>query len=413
MKTDYIYSIYPNNLEKNGQKIDSFRLSFKYKDKNDGEKIKTITPRFDTEKQATKHLVTLTHSYKDQTGIFAPKIEPTSEAERNKIKTFRQYSEVYLPQLLKRIRQSSQNPKKSDMKILVEYFQDKPLSDIQRADLIVFKNWIEEKPVEIEVKVRSEKQIINPKTKRKRYVVTRKIETRKRSVSTVNNYLKRLRAILIEAKRTKLIEEVPDFYELIEPLLEKKRNVVITFDELEKLLVVCVGERQHLKLLIIGLFETGARLSEIKAIKRKDVNFETKLGWVNNSKRRLRAGETRRMVYFPDYLITALIEAGRDKVDSEEFLFTQHDVKRAYKTAKRLSGIKSTFQIRDLRHCHRTNLAEAGVSEIVGDKQIGHQQNTLSRTVYQNLRDDYLVMEMQKYEEFSRRERAKLQRTAT
>ena len=49
-----------------------------------------------------------------------------------------------------------------------------------------------------------------------------------------------------------------------------------------------------------------------------------------------------------------------------------------------------------------------GVDEMIIEKQIGHNVKGLLKTVYINFKADYLVAEMQKYEEFSRQERAKI-----
>ncbi len=412
MKKDYGKSIF--KLGKKGGNEEGWRLDFKYKDKDDNNKEKIHRPRFDTKKEADDYLIKLINDYenqkvegyKNQTGMFAP---PTSKPEPVKeVWTFRRFAEKYWNEKKDSFSELSRPNRKSEINGLVNYFGDTPLTEIDLMAVADFKRYITDKPVCVEIKVKSKERILNPATKRKRYVYTKKIRETPRTSSCVNHFLVRLRAMLQVAEDYELMK-LPKFSGLIETANDNKRDKTISFAELDRLVAGVSSKAAHLKLLLIGLFETGARLCEMKAVQREDISFENKTALVLNSKRRAHKKKTYRVAYFSDYLRQALIDAGVEDLKPEEFVFSQTDPKNPYARAKRVSGIEPEFTMKDLRHCLPTNLGMCSVDEMIIERQLGDVKGIL-KTVYMNLRADYMVAEMQKYEEFSKRERAKLQK---
>ena len=408
LRNDYRKSIV--NLGKKGSPEGGWKLEFYYKDKTNGGKQKAHKKRFEKKKHADDYLNKLINDYENQnaegyfnqTGMFAP-----PETEPIKIWTFRTFAEFYWEEKERTFAVSSRPNRKSEVKMLTEYFEDTPLAAIDLMSVGEFRKYLEQKPVRIEVKVKSKEQVLNPETKRRRYIFTKEIRETPRSSSTVNHLLVRLRAMLQIAENFEFITKVPKFSGIIETANDNKRDKTISFEELDRLVAGVSKDAGHLKILLIALFETGARLCEIKALKRKDISFEHKTAFVLNSKRRVHKKATYRITYLSDYLRQALIDAGVKELNPDEFVFSQTDPKNPYGRARRVSGIDPEFTIKDLRHCLPTNLGKCGVDEMIIERQIGHNIKGLLKTVYINPKADYMVAEFQKYEEFSKRERAK------
>lgn len=385
---------------------DSYRLKVKYKDKFDNMREKETFPRFKNKKEAQKQKTQWALDYANDEGFFAPpKEEPKAQ---EKTWTFREFAQFYWNDKKDTFAEKSRPNRKSEVDGIVKYFKDTQLKEIDLMAVSAFKHYIKNKTVRVEVKVKSKERVYNPETKRKRYIYTKKMRETPRSSSSINHYLIRLRAMLQVAEDFGFIEKVPKFRGIIETANDNKRDFTITFEELDRLVAAVSKRAEHLKLFLIAAFETGAREIELKEVKREDIDFENKTALVLNSKRRAHKRKTYRIVYFSDYLRQALIDAGKDKLKPDEFVFSQTDLKNPYKRARRLSGINPNFTMKDLRHCLPTHLAMCGVDEMIIERQIGHNIKGLLKMIYINMRQDFLVAEMQKYEEFSRKERAKI-----
>lgn len=400
---------------------ESYRLKITYKDKQDQKRVKQTFPRFKNKREAIKQKTQWALDYANDAGFFAP---PKAEPEpQEKVWTFREFAKFYWSEKKDSFAASSRPNRKWEVDALADYFKDAPLAAIDNTKVSEFRRYLENKPVKIEIKVRSKERVYNPETKRKKYVYKKEIRETPRTSSSVNHYLVRLRAMLQVAEDFGFIEKVPKFSGIIETAKDNKRDLTITFEELEKLIAHCRTdderfreERDNLRLLIIGLFETGARLAEVREIRRKDISFEHQTALVLNSKRRAHKQKTYRFVYLSEYLRQALIAAGVKNLPPDALVFTQSNTKRSFQSLKRRAGINPAFTLKDMRHCLPTNLAMCGVDEMIIERQIGHNVKGLLKTVYINFRQDYLVAEMQKYERFSKSERSKLKakkRTAT
>jgi integrase len=425
MKRDYRSSIY--KVGKKSGKVEGWRLDFFYKDKDDSNKIKSHKPRFDTKREAEDFLEKLVEDYKNQkiegyknqTGIFAPKVK----AKPEKL-TFRDYVEnTYFPELLNSTMKTAHSSKKSEVKLLIEYFGDNYLEDITDDDTLEFKSYIENLPVSRQHKIRE--KVFNPESKRWKWKYSYETRETPRAVSTSNHYLKRLQAIMNKAFRRKKVATPVIFENFVDTGNEAVRAITINFEQHQALLDACVGIRAHLRLILTGLFETGARMCELKAVQKKDLNLETQFGWFLNSKRRRNSPKTWRKVYISNRLKDELLADGFADLADDDFLFSPGNNKNAWSKAKRnaLENLAArgkelfdkTLTMKDFRHTHYTNLLESDISESVADRQIAHGlHEKITRRVYGNaLRDDYIFSVFQRYEEFSRRERAKLKKSAS
>lgn len=379
--------------------------------KNDGKS------GFGTKTEANRFFDELKIAHRNKTSIFKPKPKP-----EEKIYTFREYAEKYLQFLLTKTRKSSHSTRKSEIKLLIDYFGDKPLHEIDRQDAIDLKIYLENLPVQIEKKIKTGRKIKNPKTKRRVHEIVKQVVETPRSASSVNGYMNRLRSLINEAVRSKINRaEKIDFFELaFSEVPNAKETIAINFEEFEKLLSVCTGERKHLYLQILCIFEASCRKSETKAIKKKDLNLDTQMCRVKISKQK-KTGKQRepRRCYFSRRLIDAIIADGYHKKSDDDFLFDTRENKRAWETAKKLafSDVKDEKRRtellaldmqRSLRKSARMNYTESRILESVIDYQMSHTPKTTGRKHYDEVTEERQFNEFQRYENFSAVERRKL-----
>ena len=388
----------------------SWRIWFELSDRS---KTYTTTKGLTSENDCIKLLASLETQELNKIGMFAPPVPTTPQ-----VLTFRYYVEnTYKQELLNSTMKSAHSGKESEMKLLVNYFGDIPLSDITEGDCLKFKEYIKTLPVRRTHKVA--KKVYNPNTKRYKTIYDYEVRETDRAVSTANHYLKRLQAIINRAARKKLISDRIDFENFIDTSEEAVNDIVISFDQHHALADACKGIRAHLRLVLIGLFETGARLCELKGVTKKDINLETQFSWFENSKRRKKSPKSWRKVYISNYLKNALLENGFEKLADDDFVFVQGNHKNSWKVAKR-DALKSLTEkekelfngkltMKDLRHTAYTNFLESLENEGVADRQIAHGlHEKITRRVYGNaLRDDYLFSVFQRYERYSEEMRRK------
>lgn len=401
--------------DENGNDKANFRVWFEYFGE-DGEVVPYNTTKgLKSANDCIKLIASLETQEKNKIGMFAPPVPTKPE-----VLTFKSYVEKsYFPELLNSTMKSAHSGKKSEVKLILEYFDtnygDIPLVEIDEDVCLRFKQYIENLPVSRTHKVA--RKIFNPITKRNKTVYDYEVRHTSRAVSTSNHYCKRLQGIMNKAFRRKKISNPIMFEDFIDTGNEAVNEIVISYQQHHALLDACKGIRAHLRLVLIGLFETGARLCELKAVTRKDINLDTQFAWFENSKRRKRSPKSWRKVYISNYLKNALIENGVNKLADDDFVFVQGNHKNAWKVAKR-DALKSLTEkekesfdgkltMKDLRHTAYTNFLESLENEGVSDRQIAHGlHEKITRRVYGNaLRDDYLFSVFQKYERYSEKMR--------
>lgn len=374
---------------------------------------------FDTKAAAKAHLDELKDAYKHQTGIFSP--APAPAPQMPKVLTFRAYAECYADWKIKEVK----SPKtfNHEMKILVGYFADTPLSEIDYELITQFEREMRE-PYSVKRKIKATDRTINPITKRLKYESEFVDVEKRRSDSTVNLYIKRLKNLLYTAKRERKIDEQPDFHKVVKAENNKK-TTAITFAEFERLLAACTDDREHLYLQVLCIFEASCRLSEMKAIKKKDLEIETQMCEVAISKQKFGAKyrEPRRC-YFPKILIEAIKADGYDQKSDNDFLFDTGDNKRAWKTAKKLAfgdtenadrkeKLLGLEMQRSLRKSAGVNYDESLIPDFVKEYQMGRSPSTVGGKHYREVKESVQFAQFQLYENYSKDERAKLQKAMT
>ncbi|HEX8565194.1 MAG TPA: tyrosine-type recombinase/integrase [Pyrinomonadaceae bacterium] len=368
-----------------------FRIFFEY-ETADGVQ-KTITKLFHNRTDANTALRDLRREY----GKLSARIE-------HKELTFADYANSYekthLPNL------ASHKQEKPRVRELVNYFGDSKLASITRSRILQFKQFLLKKPIVIERKVKVD--VKNPVTANKLgSKIVKRTEIRPREIAGVNRYLERLRHILNCAEADNMIT-APSFKGIIDKASETKRTATISFAEYDRLLQACNEElygqdRTHLKLILIGLWNLGCRYNELQKITVQDIDLENRVVTVWTSKLK---NPVQRLVPLFDELYDALISCGIENKSPNSYVFGQYDVKRSWKTVKRIANIEPSFRLHDIRRCFVTNAYQSEIPFEMVKKIVGHsQQSGITFDVYFGQRKEFVSLVGDKFNEFARLQR--------
>ena len=157
------------------------------------------------------------------------------------------------------------------------------------------------------------------------------------------------------------------------PRQDRRLPVVLSKSEIKKMID---GERntKH-RLLLMMVYASGLRVSEVVSLRRKDIDFARKAIMIVCGKgRRDRytlMSETvmeTLTLYFSQYEITDWLFPGADPTQHLHIRSAQHICKHALKKAK----IDKTASIHSLRHSFATHLLESGTDITYIGKLLGH-----------------------------------------
>jgi integrase len=197
---------------------------------------------------------------------------------------------------------------------------------------------------------------------------------KQRSISTVNKELSLVRRIFNVALRQGWIDRNPfsSGESLISIADETKRERILSVDEEERLLAMCVGRRAHLKPLLICALDTGMRRGELLKLTFQDVDFLNRIITIRASYTKTL---TKRIVPMSDRVYSELeslyINSSRDPQERCFGLFD--NVKKSFTTACRLAGVKD-FRFHDCRHTFASRLAFEHVPLAMVGRLLGHTQ---------------------------------------
>lgn len=399
----------------------SQRRKVVYKDFRNNREITTKHFRFiDKETADDAYNVIMEDYFKQNDKGYFPKAEP-----KTKILTFRDYATSYEEFLLGNCKESAHSSRKSEMKLLIEYFNDTPLHLVDREAAKNLKTYLDNKPVEYLIKIKATERTRNPKTNRLHRAEKKVVRHTKRTVASTNSYLKRLRHLNGEAVRDKKPMVVTiDFKQLILPE-KNKPSTTTTFGEFEKLLSVCIEDRAHLYLQVLCIFEASCRTSEMKAVRKRDLTIESQMCWVNISKQKKNIEERPpRRCYFPKILIDAIIADGYHEKSDNDFLFDTRNNQTSWETAVKLAFSDTTDEDRrkqllklqmqrSLRKSAGVHYDESEIREFVKEYQMGRAPVTTGGKHYREVKEKFQFEQFQKYENYSKSERLKLQKAKT
>lgn len=194
---------------------------------------------------------------------------------------------------------------------------------------------------------------------------------RARSWASVNLELCVLSAIFNLAIRDKIVRKNP-VAEVKKYRGDNKRIRYLLPEEEARLLAQCVGERAHLRSIIILAVHTGLRRGEILKLKKSDVDFFRKVLHVRDTKN----GKDR-LVQLNSVARAELLKLAK-QAGTHDYLFqnpkTQtyvKDIKHAFQKAREKAKL-TNFRFHDLRHTFGSRLAELGVSAFTIMELMGH-----------------------------------------
>ncbi|MDO8623537.1 MAG: tyrosine-type recombinase/integrase [archaeon] len=157
------------------------------------------------------------------------------------------------------------------------------------------------------------------------------------------------------------------------PKREKKIPVVLSKDEVRRLLESAVNKKSKLMLSLI--YACGFRVSELVNLKVRDMDFDEKIGHVRQAK-----GKKDRNFNIPNFLADDLKEqAELQKSNNEEYLFTgpngklsSRNMQKIMQNIARKAGIKKSVHPHTLRHSFATHLLESGTDIRMIQELLGH-----------------------------------------
>lgn len=214
------------------------------------------------------------------------------------------------------------------------------------------------------------------------------------SIRTKNHHLTILRAFLRYLVQEEELDSHPP--DRVKRFKEEQRKVkVLRSEELERLLAApdaATKEGKRDRAILELFFSTGLRLAELRALNRKDLNFQTREISVRGKRGKLR------LVFLSDAAVEALQAYLDGRIDhlaplflnyhdraatalppGEEFRLSANAIYRIVKKYARQAGIVSDPSPHTLRHSFATDLLRNGadlrsVQELLGHKDLSTTQ---------------------------------------
>ena len=155
------------------------------------------------------------------------------------------------------------------------------------------------------------------------------------------------------------------------PKIQKKLPVVLSRDEVKKL--IDAASTQKSRLIIMLLYSSGLRVSECCSLKVNDIELDQKIGWVRNGK-----GGKDRLFIVSDSLTESLRNYTNGR--TAEHLFSNksgkslsaRNIQKIVGTTARRAGIPKDVTPHTLRHSFATHLLESGESIRKIQELLGH-----------------------------------------
>jgi integrase/recombinase XerD len=174
-----------------------------------------------------------------------------------------------------------------------------------------------------------------------------------------------------------------DIADVQTPKVESSLPVVLTPGEVKSI----IQEPSHTKskAMIMMLYSTGMRVSELVSLKWEDLEPERGVAWVREGK-----GDKDRMITLSDTIIDVLDEIN----NSSEYVFsgrngemTTRNVQRVVKRAAEQAGVDKKVTPHTLRHSYATHLLEDGNDLRLIQELLGHS-NLQTTEIYTHVSSD-------------------------
>lgn len=261
---------------------------------------------------------------------------------------------------------------KSAMKPLRAYFGKKRIRLIKTSDIKNYKDRRLSTPVEIEVNEKT--KVLDEKTGKEKTVVKKVILSRPRKIASVNRELELLRAILNYAVQNECLIKNPFMLAkgMISKAAEVQRERVLSFDEEQRLLAVCVGRKAHLRPLLICALDSAMRRGEIFKMRWQEIDFAKREIYIPQTNTKT---EVARAVGITARLRDELKKLWEDssKDVAEPVFGIISTVKNSFKSACKEASIEG-FRFHDCRHTATTRMIASGTPHTEVMKITGHSQ---------------------------------------
>ena len=238
-------------------------------------------------------------------------------------------------------------PVKSALNALNEFFERKAIRAIKASDIEAYKQ-------------------------HRLKAITRRGTVLK--VATLNRELSLLRVMFNFAMQNEWLIKNPFILTkgIISTSAEVERDRVLSFDEERRLLEVCVGQRSHLRPLLICALDTAMRRGEIFKMQWRDVSFENKEIIIPQTN--TKTEESRIVGMTPRLKEQLEMLWGGSPKDVNHLVFgITNTIKTSWKTACRLAGVED-FRFHDCRHTATTRMIASGSPHTEVMKITGHSQ---------------------------------------
>jgi integrase/recombinase XerD len=157
------------------------------------------------------------------------------------------------------------------------------------------------------------------------------------------------------------------------PKTSRKLPTVLTRDEVKRLFDV-VDNQKH-RLIMMFLYSSGLRLSELINLKVSDLELTEGIGWVRGGK-----GGKDRMFILSNKLIDELKNFVKDKKESDYIfsgrngIMSDRNVQKIVSYAAKKAGLNKKVSPHTLRHSFATHLLESGENIRKIQLLLGHSQ---------------------------------------
>lgn len=212
-----------------------------------------------------------------------------------------------------------------------------------------------------------------------------------RSLASVNEHLRTLRAMLNTAEHERWLDRKPSFKGLISLAAETRREDIPDKDEFLKILQACNTRQRlnHIKPIVLMIADTGARPVELWQLKWTDVDLEK--GFVT-----LMSDKGVKRTYRTNPLTSRVVsELGKlDKYN--EYVFGGiKGIKRGWRSIREISGCE--VDLYSLRHVFATRLDMMPISQTQRQLLMGHApKDTFAR--YAKLTSEVIEMVRERLE---------------
>lgn len=196
------------------------------------------------------------------------------------------------------------------------------------------------------------------------------VEHRKISTSTLNIIINALKFYFGNVLKEGFI------YEVKRPKKDKKLPVVLSKDEVAKILSV-IDNIKHMSILAL-VYSAGLRVGEVVKLKPEDIDSERRLIHIRGSK-----GRKDRYTLLSDYALKILKKYFKECIPSKWLIegakrnrhISTRTVQAIFKHACDKAGIKKDATVHSLKHSFATHLLESGVDLRYIQEILGHKSS--------------------------------------